>query len=92
VSWPPGYKLHKGSGYEVTFHDFCRLISEASSQPSIAPLMREWFSYEIIGQGHAAVVRASTGEAVDLQALHALIQSDPQKQYTLYQQAMDLWR
>jgi hypothetical protein len=92
MSWPPGYKLHKCSGYEVSFHDFARLVSEAFSQPTIAPLLQEWFGYEIVGQGHVAVVHAPGGEAVDLRALHALIQSDPEKQYTLYQHAMDLWR
>lgn len=92
MSWPPGYKLHKCSGYEVTFHDFARLVSEASSQPTIAPLLQGWFGYEIVGQGRAAAVQAPGGEPVDLRALHAQIQSDSQKQFTLYQHAMDLWR
>ena len=29
---------------------------------------------------------------VDLETLHQRIQADPQKQYELYQNAMDLWR
>ena len=32
------------------------------------------------------------GKAVDLRALHELVQSDAQMQYWLYQRAMDLWR
>jgi hypothetical protein len=92
MSWPPGYKLHKCTGYEVTFHDFARLVSEAFSQPTIAPLLREWFGYQIAGLGRAAVVHAPEGDTVDLRALHALIQGDSEKQFTLYQHAMDLWR
>jgi hypothetical protein len=92
MSWPPGYKLRKCSGYEVSFHDFARLVTEAFSQPTIGPLLQEWFGYEIVGHGHATLVRASGGETIDLRALHALIQSDSEKQYTLYQHAMDLWR
>ena len=40
----------------------------------------------------AAVVRSPAGDVIDLGVLHAAIQSDPQKQYDLYQSAMTLWR
>jgi hypothetical protein len=67
------------SGYALTFHDFRRLVTEPSSQPLVAPLIREWF-----GIGLSA--------SLDLTELHRQIQSDPAKQYAIYQRAMDLWR
>ena len=93
MSWPPpNYNPHVGTGYQVTFSDFCRLVSDPYCQPSIAPLLRRWFSCEIEGERKAAVVRAPDGRRLDLAELHKIIQSDPQKQYDLYQEAMTLWR
>jgi hypothetical protein len=57
----------------------------------IAPMLMDWFGYEIVGEKSETVVWAD-GEVVELQILHDQIQSDPKKQYCLYQRAMDFWR
>jgi hypothetical protein len=79
-------------GYELTYDDFCRLVSEPYSQPVIAPLLSDWYGYEIAGQGPETLVRSEHGHVVDLRGLHNRIQIDPAKQYAIYQRAMDLWR
>lgn len=61
-------------------------------RPSIGALLRDWYGYEIAGSESDAVVRSPAGDVIDLGALHAAIQSDPQKQYDLYQRAMTLWQ
>jgi hypothetical protein len=91
MSWPPpNYHPERGTGYQVTFDDFRRLISGPDSRQIMAPLLEAWFSYRIAGK--AGTVYSSTGEPVDLRALHDEIQSDPRKQYDLYQSATDFWR
>jgi hypothetical protein len=93
VSWPPpNYNPHIGTGYQVTFGDFCRLVSDPYCQPSIGLLLRSWFGCEIEGEKKSALVRSADGKILNLADLHKSIQSDPQKQYYLYQEAMTLWR
>jgi hypothetical protein len=92
MSWPPpNYRPDFGTGYRVTFEDFRNLIAYPAYRSSIGALLHDWYGYEIVGVESDAVVRSPTG-GVDLGALHEAIQSDPQKQYDLYQRAMTLWR
>jgi hypothetical protein len=85
----PDYVPAHPTGYEMTFHDFKRLLSERQSQPTVASLLKEWYGYEIAGQ---TIVRSPDGREVSLPALHDRIQGDPAKQYTIYQEAMNFWR
>jgi hypothetical protein len=80
------------TGYEVTLEDFRRLVSEPYSQPAIGALLKDWYGYELEGQGTRTVVRAADGRAVPLRTLHSRIQFDPQRQRSLYGRMMDLWR
>jgi hypothetical protein len=80
------------TGYEISFEDFRRLISDPSSKPVIAPLLRDWYQLEIAGQGPETVVRSEDGQVVGLRVLHNRIQIDRSKQRTIYDRAMDLWR
>jgi hypothetical protein len=90
--WRRAKRDRHRTGYELTFHDFCRLVSEPYSQPVIAPLLSDWYGYEIAGQGPETLVRSEHGHVVDLRGVHNRIQIDPAKQYAIYQRAMDLWR
>ncbi len=93
MSWPPpGYRPDYGTGYRVTFDDFRNLVAYPPYRSSIGALLRNWYGYDIVGTEREAVVRSSAGDVIDLHALHAAIQSDPPKQYDLYQTAMTLWR
>ena len=80
------------TGYELSFEDFRRLVSDPASQPVIAPLLRDWYRYEIVGQGPKTVVRSEEGHVISIRVLHNRIQIDPPKQYSVYQRAMDIWR
>lgn len=89
---PPNYRPDFGTGYGITFHEFRSLISDPAYQPPIRALLHEWYGYEIVGIEDEAIVRSPEGVSVDERALYETIQSDPQKQYDLYQSAMTLWR
>jgi hypothetical protein len=80
------------TGYELTFEDFRRLVSKTYSQPSIAPLLKDWYGYEITGEEGTTVIRSADGKTVTLRALYSQIQRDPMKQRRIYNRAMDLWR
>ena len=92
-TWPPPcYQPDDGTGYKLSLDDFRQLIRYPAYQASTSALLRDWYGYEISGIEDRATVLSAGGEIVDLQALHEMIQSDPQKQYYLYQNAMALWR
>ena len=80
------------TGYEITFSDFHRLLSDPEYRPAIAPLLREWFGYELEPLGNSISIRAGDGGEVDELTLHQRIQSDEAKQSALYRAAMTLWR
>ena len=80
------------TGYELTFYDFHRLVSDPEYASAIAPLLREWFGYELEPLGGCARIRARDGREVDELTLHQRIQSDEPKQSSLYRAAMTLWR
>ncbi|MFC5863931.1 hypothetical protein ACFPT7_16625 [Acidicapsa dinghuensis] len=80
------------SGYELTFTDFCRLVQGPSYRQVLAGLLCTWFQYEIVGFDADTVIQSGLQETVSLQTLWLTIQSDKQKQYELYQRAMDFWR
>jgi hypothetical protein len=91
MSWPPpNYAANAafGTGYKVTLSAFRQLIKSPSSRTAIAPLLKTWFGYDIVDE---TLVRSSEGQSINLEALHTRIQNDPQKQYELYQAAMELW-
>jgi hypothetical protein len=80
------------TGYEITFSDFHRLLSDPDYRPAIVPMLRQWFGYEIGPLGNSISIRAGDGSEVDELTLHQSIQSDESKQSALYRAAMTLWR
>lgn len=80
------------TGYEISLEDFRRLVSEPYSQPSVSPLLREWFQCEITGRGAGTVLRGADGRVFDASEMHQRIQADPDRQQTIYRVAMTLWR
>jgi hypothetical protein len=87
----PHPRVTYGTGYKLSNEQFMSLISDQSYRSVVAPLLRRWFAYEIIGFGPNTSVRSAGGD-VDLEQLHNSIQADPRKQNELYQTAMRLWR
>lgn len=80
------------TGYQITFSDFHRLLSDPDYRAAIAPLLRQWFRYELEPIGDTIRIRAWEGDEVDELALHQHIQGDESKQSALYRAAMTLWR
>lgn len=79
-------------GIQLSLEHVRRLVSGTEYRFVIAPMLKEWFAYSIIGEGTDSTVLASDGTVVSLDLLHDQTQSDPKKQYYLYQRAMDFWR
>ena len=80
------------TGYEITFSDFHRLLSDPEYRSSIAPLLRQWFGYELEPLGDSVRIWTRDGNEVDELTSHQRIQGDGQKQSALYRAAMSLWR
>jgi hypothetical protein len=80
------------TGYEIAFSDFHRLLSDPQYRPAIAPLLREWFRYELDPLSDAVHIWARDGNEIDELTLHQRIQGDESKQSALYRAAMTLWR
>jgi len=88
------------TGYEVTFQDFLRLVSDPYCLPMVAPLLNEWFDYDVVQIGPPATkgadpetaIRDASGEPVSKARLHLIIQADPEMQGTLYRTSQTLWR
>ena len=80
------------TSYEITFRDFCQLLTYPPHRPHVLPFLREWFGYDApLVPGGFSILTAD-GSAVPPLAVHQRIQSDAQRQYDLYQTAMSLWR
>jgi len=67
-------------------------VSDPDYVPAIAPLLREWFGYELEPLGGPARILTRDGNEVDELTLHQSIQGDESKQSALYRAAMTLWR
>ena len=80
------------TGRELTFSDFIRLLQAESSRRIIAPLLKEWFEYRVVGKGNGPRVIDTAKIPVDMLKLHIGIQEDERMQRSLYQAAMSLWR
>lgn len=88
------------TGYEVTFRDFQRLVSDPYCLPEVAPLLKKWFGYEIVqiappprpGADPETVIRDGLGNGVSKARLHLAIQEDPEMQGSLYRTSQTLWR
>ena len=80
------------TGYQITFSDFHRLLSDPEYRSAIAPLLREWYEYELEPLGDSVRILSGDGHEVDELTLHRRIQGDDPKQSSLYRAAMTLWR
>jgi hypothetical protein len=78
--------------WELTFHDFKQLIEDPVYRSEIAPLISEWFGYELAGANSDTLILNRRGEAINALWLHLRIQSAEAQQFALYQKAMSLWR
>ena len=88
------------NGYEVTFRDFQRLVSDPYCRPMVAPMLKEWFNYDIVELGPptekfgdpVTEIRDASAQVVDKLQLHLTIQADAEKQWSLYSTSQTLWR
>jgi len=77
------------TGYEISLQDFFRLCSDHRNE--VAPLLRNWFGYEVIPAGKSFHLRDGDVE-VSPEMVYENIQADPEWQGSIYRLAMTLWR
>jgi hypothetical protein len=77
---------------EVTFRDFRQLIECLPYRAAIVSLLKEWFGYQVAGEGGDTIILNDRAEAIDSLWLHLRIQNDGPKQHAFYQTAQSLWR
>jgi hypothetical protein len=80
------------TGYEVTFDDFRYLLTDSYYRQSIAPLITGWFGCDVVPVEGGFTLLDADGAAMYPQVVYDAIQADTERQYTLYQAAMTLWR
>lgn len=88
------------TGYEVTFQDFLRLVSDPYCLPAVEPLLKKWFNYDIVqlvvpadkNADRETVIRDANGKDVGKARLHLIIQADAEMQGSLYRTSQTLWR
>jgi hypothetical protein len=88
----PTGALYPDTGYEITFADFQRLVSDPADRLSVIPLLRQWYGYELEESGDTVYICSPDGKEVNSLSLHLRIQEDSPKQQALYRTAMTLWR
>jgi hypothetical protein len=82
-----------GTGYEISLEEFATLVSNQRERGEVVALLRAWFGCEpVADEGNPIVFRGADGATWTLEALHARIQGDREKQERLYHAAMTLWR
>ena len=86
-----------GGSYPVTqwdlkFRDFVMLVRGGSYREHIEPLLSSWFGYRVTGIGENSQIVDSMNRPVDMLTVHLEIQDDSDRQRSLYQTAMSLWR
>ncbi|MBC8088998.1 MAG: hypothetical protein H7Z40_17165 [Phycisphaerae bacterium] len=72
-------------------HQFKELLYYPLHRDVIAPLIREWFCYEVRPAGTIATIHDAEGQEVTIASVHDAIQADPERQGRLYREAMTLW-
>lgn len=80
------------TGYEVTYRDFSRLLSDSEDRRVVAPLIRQWLDCDVVATQNGFILRDSHGVELSPHDVHEAIQSNRSWQYDLYQTAMSLWR
>jgi hypothetical protein len=83
---------HPDTGFEISYYDFWYFLECPSYRKSVAPLMAEWFRYDVADTAAGVRLVNAGGEALDTLWVHLRIQADHLKQRELYGVAMGLWR
>jgi hypothetical protein len=78
------------TGYEISFKDFNALCTDHRND--VAPLLRDWFGYEVVTTSKDFLLLDLQGVDVNPQIVHETIQADPERQGRIYRLAMTLWR
>jgi hypothetical protein len=83
---------YPNTGYQITYSDFIQLLTYPAYRAGIVPLIEEWFDCQVLESDDDPLLRTRAGQALPCAEVHEQIQTDPQKQFTLYQRAMSLWK
>jgi hypothetical protein len=74
-------------GWETSYDEFCQLL-DLPSRAVVAPLLKDWFGYEVSGGNGRPEIRSASGERVKLADVHQQIQDDAERRYDFYQRKM----
>ena len=80
------------TGWSVSFSSFAQLLDDAAYCKRIGPMIEKWFDCEVQVATDGARLKKREGAFLVREHIHEAIQADGEKQYQLYQAAMDLWR
>jgi hypothetical protein len=80
-----------GPGWETKYEDFVRLLKYIPHRAVVAPLLKKWFDYDVVGPKDAAEIRTAAGEAMAFDEVYRQIESDAERRYDLYQHKMSCW-
>jgi hypothetical protein len=80
------------TGYEISYDDFRYLLTDAEYRKDIAPLITGWFACKVVPANDGFTLLDAQGAAMNQRQVYDEIQADRERQYTLYQAAMTLWR
>ena len=80
------------TGCELTYSDFIQLVKTESYRETIGPMLHRWFGVTISNGAEGVLLLNSVGEALDALWLHKEVQSDADRQNTIYNAAMSFWR
>ena len=80
------------TGYEISYDDFRYLLTDAEYSKAMAPLITGWFACEVVPASDGFTLLDIQGGVMNPRQVYDEIQADAERQYTLYQAAMTLWR
>jgi hypothetical protein len=80
------------TGYELTLGDFRQLLAYPAYRIEVAPLILDWFGYEVVPTDDGFTLHDVSGVEVSPKLVHEMIQADHARQFRIYQVAMSLWR
>jgi hypothetical protein len=80
-----------GPGWETTYREFVGLLGDLQHRAVVAPLLREWFGYVVVGAKGTPQIRSLSGERIALDDVHRRVQSYPERRYEFYQRKMSCY-
>jgi hypothetical protein len=66
-------------GWETSYDEFCHLLGELHWRAVVAPLLKDWYGYDVVGAKGRPELVSTSGDRVPLREAHDRIQADPDR-------------